>query len=111
MLFLWRVAQDYTGATCGSKRCYHPERLNSVDLDLLREGLLMRFKKSLFVVALILGGATALMAQDKSLGAIKGKVRVETGTPAGVTIVVRRGESEVTRSTTNKNGEFLVSRL
>src|SRR6185369_7934696 len=50
-------------------------------------------------------------AQDKSLGAIKGKVRVETGTPAGVTVVVRRGETEVTRSSTNKNGEFLVSRL
>jgi hypothetical protein len=26
-------------------------------------------------------------------------------------VVVRRGETEVTRSTTNKNGEFLVSRL
>ena len=52
-----------------------------------------------------------LPAQDKSLGAIKGKVRVETGTPAGVTVVVRRGEKEVTRSTTNKDGDFLVSRL
>ena len=49
--------------------------------------------------------------QDKSLGAIKGKVRVETGTPGGVTVVVRRGENEVTRSTTNKDGDFLVSRL
>jgi len=71
----------------------------------------MRFKKSPFVVALILAGATALMAQDKSLGTIKGKVRVETGTPAGVTVVVRRGESEVTRSTTSKDGDFVVSKL
>jgi hypothetical protein len=71
----------------------------------------MRFKNSLLVVALVFAGASASMAQDKSLGAIKGKVRVETGTPAGVAVVVRRGEAEVTRSTTNKDGEFVVSKL
>jgi len=71
----------------------------------------MRFKKSLFVVVIILAGSVASMAQDKTLGAIKGKVRVETGTPAGVTVVVRRGDAEVTRSTTNKDGDFLVSKL
>src|SRR6476619_410700 len=71
----------------------------------------MRFKKSLYVVAIVFACAAALMAQDKSLGAIKGKVRVETGTPAGVTVVVRRGETEVTRSSTNKDGDFLVSKL
>src|SRR6476619_1518286 len=71
----------------------------------------MRFKKSLYVVAIVFACAAALMAQDKSLGAIKGKVRVETGTPAGVTVVVRRGETEVTRSTTSKDGDFLVSKL
>src|SRR4026208_2241200 len=71
----------------------------------------MRFKKSLFVVVIILAGSVASMAQDKTVGAIKGKVRVETGTPAGVTVVVRRGETEVTRSTTNKDGEFVVSKL
>ena len=71
----------------------------------------MRFKKSLFVVVIILAGSVASTAQDKALGAIKGKVRVETGTPAGVTVVVRRGDTEVTRSTTNKDGDFLVSKL
>ena len=71
----------------------------------------MRFKKSLFVLVIILVGSSASIAQDKNLGAIKGKVRVETGTPAGVTVVVRRGETEVTRSTTSKDGDFLVSKL
>lgn len=71
----------------------------------------MRFKKSLFVIVILLVGSSVSLAQDKSLGAIKGKVRVETGTPAGVTVVVRRGETEVTRSATNKDGEFLVSKL
>src|SRR4026207_137258 len=71
----------------------------------------MRFKKSLFVVVIILAGSVASMAQDKTLGAIKGKVRVETGTPAGVTVVVRRGDAEVARVETQKIGDFLVSRL
>ena len=71
----------------------------------------MRFKKSLVVVAIMLAGSVVGMAQDKTLGAIKGKVRVESGTPAGVIIVVRRGETEVTRSTTSKDGDFVVSKL
>lgn len=77
----------------------------------------MRFKKSLFVVAIMLVASSVFMAQDKqakqdkSLGAIKGKVRVETGTPAGVAVVVRRGETEVAHATTNKDGDFLVSKL
>ena len=71
----------------------------------------MRFKKTLFVIAVMLASSVASMGQDKTLGAIKGKVRVETGTPAGVTVVVRRGEAEVTRSTTNKDGDFVVSKL
>jgi Carboxypeptidase regulatory-like domain len=71
----------------------------------------MRFKKTLFVLALTLVTAGIAVGQDKSLGAIKGKVRVETGKPDGVTVVVRHGETEVTRSTTDKNGDFLVAKL
>lgn len=74
----------------------------------------MRFNKALFLLAIMLLTASVAFGQkdkDKSLGAIKGKVRVETGTPGGVTVVVRRGETEVTRSTTDKNGDFVVSRL
>ena len=73
----------------------------------------MRFTKILPVLAIMFLAAGVLVAQDKdkSTGAIKGKVRVETGTPSGVTVVVRHGEKEVTRSTTDKSGEFLVSRL
>jgi len=73
----------------------------------------MRFIKILpvLVIMLFAAGVSAAQKQDKTLGAIKGKVRVETGTPGGVTVVVRRGETEVARSTTDKSGEFLVSRL
>ena len=71
----------------------------------------MRFNKTPFVLAIILLTAGISAAQDKSLGTLKGKVRVETGTPGGVTVVVRRGENEVTRATTDKNGDFVVSKL
>ena len=71
----------------------------------------MRFRKTLFVLAITLALVWAAFGQDKSLGGIKGKVRVETGTPGGVTVVVRRGDKEVTRSTTDKNGDFLVAKL
>ena len=71
----------------------------------------MKFTKTVLTLAIMMVAATVSLAQDKSLGAIKGKVRVETGTPSGVTVVVRRGETEVTRVETQKNGEFLVSRL
>jgi Carboxypeptidase regulatory-like domain len=75
----------------------------------------MRFKKTLFVLAITLFAAAisadTSFGQDKSFGTIKGKVRVETGTPGNVTVLVRRGETEVTRASTDKNGDFVVSRL
>ncbi|HEX6045152.1 MAG TPA: carboxypeptidase-like regulatory domain-containing protein [Pyrinomonadaceae bacterium] len=77
----------------------------------------MRFNKTVFALVLALFVAAGAAGQDKkdskdkSLGTIKGKVRVETGTPAGVSVVVRRGEKEVTRVETQKNGDFMVSRL
>ena len=73
----------------------------------------MRFNKTVFalVLALFVSGAALGQNKDKSFGTIKGKVRVETGTPAGVAVVVRRGETEVTRVETQKNGDFVVSRL
>lgn len=80
-------------------------------LNPVRGGMPVKFSKTLFAVAIVLTLAAVSFAQDKSLGAIKGKVRVETGTPSGVTVVVRRGETEVAHVTTDKNGEFLVSRI
>jgi hypothetical protein len=51
------------------------------------------------------------MAQDRSTGGIRGKVRVETGVPAGVTVLVRQDEREVNRVMTDKTGSFYVQRL
>jgi Carboxypeptidase regulatory-like domain len=73
----------------------------------------MRFNKTVLALAitLLVAGISLAQDKDKTLGTIKGKIRVETGTPGGVTVVVRRGETEVTRATTDKDGDFVVSRL
>ena len=61
------------------------------------------------IALLFLGAASA--AQDRTTGGIKGKVRVETGAPAGVTVLIRQDEREVNRVMTDKSGSFLVQRL
>lgn len=71
----------------------------------------MKFIKVGVLLTVFLISANMAMGQDKSAGAIKGKVRVETGTPGGVTVLVRRGQTEVARGETQKNGDFLISRL
>jgi len=50
-------------------------------------------------------------SQDKTTGVIKGKVRVEVGSPNGVTVLLRQGDKELTKVTTDKNGEFSINRL
>ena len=84
-------------------------------LFVLRGGLAVRFNKTLSSFAVVFLALGFAAAQDRSTGnstgAIKGKVRVETGNPAGVTVLIRRGDSEVGRVTTDKNGEFVTTRL
>lgn len=73
----------------------------------------MRFNKTAFALLLTLSITGLALGQDKdkSLGSIKGKIRVETGSASGVTVVVRRGDTEVARVETQKGGDFSVSRL
>ncbi len=67
----------------------------------------MRF--TIFTLASILCiAAIATAAQDRTSGTLKGKVRAESGSAAGVTVVVRQGEQEVRRAETDKNGEFTI---
>ena len=71
----------------------------------------MRFKKLPLVLIFLLASITAIHGQDKTTGTIKGKVKVEVGTPSGVTVIVREGEREIRQVSTDKNGEFVVARL
>jgi hypothetical protein len=64
-----------------------------------------------FAFLLMISLAVVSAAQDRSTGALKGKVKVEVGSPSGVAVIVRQGEHEVTRVETDKKGEFFISRL
>ena len=71
----------------------------------------MRFMKTSLALVLLLSTASLISAQDKTVGGIKGKVRVEVGSPNGVTVILRRGEKELSQTTTDKDGDFVISRL
>ncbi|PWT83799.1 MAG: hypothetical protein C5B44_00010 [Acidobacteria bacterium] len=68
----------------------------------------MRFNRFGLVVAAILFAALTAPGQDRATGVLKGKVRVESGSPSGVTVLVRQGDKELHRSQTDKNGEFSI---
>jgi hypothetical protein len=71
----------------------------------------MRFMKTLLILSVMLLAASLAYSQDKSTGGIKGKVRVEVGSPNGITVVIREVERELRHVSTDKNGEFTVSGL
>ena len=61
--------------------------------------------------ALLLLIAVTGMAQDRTTGSIKGKIRVEKGTAEGVVVVLRQGEREISRTIAGKKGDFVISRI
>lgn len=71
----------------------------------------MKVFRSSFAVSFLLLFSCAGLAQDKATGAIKGKVRAEKGSPAGVSVILRQNELEVSRVTTDKKGEFVIGHV
>jgi hypothetical protein len=63
-----------------------------------------------FALTFMLLFSFACLAQDKT-GVIKGKVRVEKGSAAGVSVILRQGETEVSRTTTDKKGDFVIAHV
>ncbi|HEY0323787.1 MAG TPA: carboxypeptidase-like regulatory domain-containing protein [Pyrinomonadaceae bacterium] len=64
---------------------------------------------AIFILLLWVG--LSATQQDKTTGSIKGRVRVETGKPSEVAVIVRQGEREITQGSTNSRGEFTVNGL
>jgi len=60
---------------------------------------------------LLLAFSVVCFAQDKRTGSIKGKVRVEKGSPSGVAVTVMQGDREVSHATTDKKGDFVISHV
>ncbi|HEY0543837.1 MAG TPA: carboxypeptidase-like regulatory domain-containing protein [Pyrinomonadaceae bacterium] len=71
----------------------------------------MSFQKSITLFLLIILAAAAAFAQDRATGGIKGKAKVVSGSPAGISVVVRQGEREAARTETDSKGAFILSGL
>src|ERR1041384_2070685 len=71
----------------------------------------MKLMRSSAAFALLIVLSCACLGQDKSTATIKGKVRVERGSPAGVAVIVLQGEREVARTMSDKKGDFVVTRV
>ena len=71
----------------------------------------MTLIKTAFVVISLLILSFACLGQDKTTGAIRGKVRVEQGSPGGVAVILLDGDREVMRGTTDKKGEFTIAHV
>ena len=71
----------------------------------------MRLIKATAVTAALLLLSVTCLAQDKTSASIKGKVRVEQGSPGGVAVILLQGEREVTRAATDKRGEFTIAHV
>ncbi len=66
---------------------------------------------AVFALALLALLFIATPAQDKRTGMIKGKVRVEKGSPAGVAVILRREDREVARVLTDRKGQFAIPHI
>jgi hypothetical protein len=71
----------------------------------------MTITKTAFASLLLLLLSVTALSQDKTTASIRGKVKVEQGTPVGVNVILFQGEQEVTRATTDKKGEFTIARV
>jgi hypothetical protein len=71
----------------------------------------MKFVKFVALVFVLAVSAVAVVAQDKNTGTIKGKVRVEKGSAAGVTVILRQNDHEVRRVETDRKGDFTMARV
>ncbi|HMG72991.1 MAG TPA: carboxypeptidase-like regulatory domain-containing protein [Pyrinomonadaceae bacterium] len=71
----------------------------------------MTLMKTTCATALLLLLSLVSLAQDKATATIKGKVRVEQGSPGGVSVILLQADREVTRAATDKKGDFTVARI
>lgn len=68
-------------------------------------------RKGSALIFLLLLCAASAFAQSSTTGGIKGKVRVETGTPDDVEVTARRGQDEVAHARTDNKGDFQITNL
>jgi hypothetical protein len=71
----------------------------------------MRLNRTFGAILIALAATFATGAQDRNSGGIKGKVRVEKGSPSGVSVRVHQDEREIATVVTDRNGDFVIAHL
>ena len=69
---------------------------------------IMKFVKFLALFIVLAASSVAAVPQDKNTGTIKGKVRVEKGSAAGVTVILRKNGQDLRHVETDRKGEFTM---
>jgi hypothetical protein len=72
---------------------------------------MMRSIRWALATTLLFALSASSFAQDKHGATIKGKVRAEKGSAAGVAVILLQGDHEVTRTSTDRKGDFTISRI
>ncbi|HMF57937.1 MAG TPA: carboxypeptidase-like regulatory domain-containing protein [Pyrinomonadaceae bacterium] len=68
-------------------------------------------KRSFALIMFLIFCACSVAAQSSSTGGIKGKVRVESGTPDDVEVTARLGAEDVAHTRTDNKGDFQITNL
>ena len=71
----------------------------------------MKIVKFLALFVVLAVSSITAVAQDKNAGSIKGKVRVEKGSAAGVSVILRKDDQELRRVETDRKGAFTMARV
>src|SRR5438128_8155187 len=71
----------------------------------------MGFQRAIGVVVALTFLFAVVVGQDRSTGAIKGRVHVETGSPVGGSVIVRQGDRELIRVKTDRHGDVTLPGL
>jgi Carboxypeptidase regulatory-like domain len=78
---------------------------------MLLQRLIGAFLLAMLMVAAAPVVTAAAAQEDRTTGAIKGKVRADKGPVENAEVIASVGDREVRRTTTNRKGEFLITGL
>lgn len=116
MLAASTILRRSTMSKSGAASCYNTPRIicrtnMRFSAKYFKRYYVMRVQKYIVVVLFALFLASTAFAQDRSATGIKGKVRVVSGSAANIAVVVRQGEREIARTTSDSKGSFRINGL
>lgn len=71
----------------------------------------MKITRLALLTTILLLFSAISFGQDKNNGTIRGKVRVEKGSPSEVAVILRQSEREIARVPTDRKGDFTINNV